>query len=76
YYGSEIGFERGAAEHAGNRNYFGVENIARARTHPIRERLTRIARLREATPALQRGLQINLLFEGDRAAFYRVLDDG
>lgn len=76
YYGSEIGFERGTAEHAGNRNYFGVENIARARTHPIRERLTRIARLREATPALQRGLQINLLFEGDRAAFYRVLDDG
>ncbi|HZH44779.1 MAG TPA: alpha-amylase family glycosyl hydrolase [Lysobacter sp.] len=75
YYGSEIGFQRGTAEHAGNRNYFGVENVEKARRHPIRQNLIRIARLREATPALQRGLQLNLLFEGDRAAFYRVLQD-
>lgn len=73
YYGSEIGFMRGTAEHMGNRNYFGVENIAAARAHPIRERLARIAKLRRDTPALQRGLQINLEFAGDRAAFYRVL---
>ena len=27
YYGSETGFMRGRAEHAGNRNYFGQERI-------------------------------------------------
>lgn len=76
YYGSEIGFERGTAEHAGNRNYFGVERIAQARTHPIHAALTRIARVRAASPALQRGLQVNLELKGDRAAFYRVLQHG
>ncbi len=72
YYGSEMGFERGHAEHEGNRNYFGVEGIRRARAHPIREHLMRIARVRAASPALQRGVQVNLELAGDRAAFYRV----
>lgn len=73
YYGSEIGFERGAVEHNGNRNYFGVEGIEAARTHPIRQGLIRAAQLRQRLPALQRGLQFNLKLEGDEAAFYRVL---
>ncbi|MCI4566805.1 alpha-amylase family glycosyl hydrolase [Lysobacter sp. CFH 32150] len=72
YYGSEIGFERGTAEHAGNRNYFGVERIAAARTHPIRQQLRTIARLRQQSPALQKGLQLNVRFKGDEAVFYRV----
>ncbi|TKR31043.1 cyclomaltodextrin glucanotransferase [Luteimonas gilva] len=76
YYGSEIGFMRGRAEHAGNRNYFGTEGIAAAMGHPIREKLARIAKLRAATPALQRGLQIDLELRGDRAAFYRVYQRG
>ncbi len=76
YYGSEIGFERGTAEHAGNRNYFGVERIAQAKTHPIHAALTRIAKVRAASPALQRGLQVNLELKGNRAAFYRVLQHG
>ena len=72
YYGSEIGFERGTAEHAGNRNYFGAENIALAKSHPIRAALARIAKLRQSSPALQRGVQVNLELKGNRAAFYRV----
>jgi cyclomaltodextrin glucanotransferase len=73
YYGSEIGFERGAVEHNGNRNYFGVEGVEAARSHPIRQGLIRVAQLRARLPALQRGLQFNLKLEGDEAAFYRVL---
>ena len=73
YYGSEIGFMRGTAEHKGNRNYFGTEGIAAAAGNPIHTALTRIAQLRKAPPALQRGLQVNLEFAGDRAAFLRVL---
>ena len=76
YYGSEMAFMRGTAEHAGNRNYFGTEGIQAARAHPIRTALARIARVREATPALQRGLQLNLQMQGERAAFYRVLQHG
>jgi glycosidase len=72
YYGSEIGFERGTAEHAGNRNYFGVDRIAAAQTHPIRQRLRTIARLRQQSPALQKGLQLNVRLQGDEAVFYRV----
>ncbi len=72
YYGSEMGFMRGRAEHAGNRNYFGSEGIDAARAHPIREHLARIARVRAASPALQKGMQLNLELSGDRAAFYRV----
>ncbi len=73
YYGSESGFMRGRAEHAGNRNYFGTEGIAAARDSEIRDRLSRIAKARAASPALQRGLQINIEIDGDRAAFLRVL---
>ncbi|GAB2503910.1 alpha-amylase family glycosyl hydrolase [Lysobacter humi (ex Lee et al. 2017)] len=73
YYGSEIGFERGTAEHAGNRNYFGQKRVDAAKSHRIHAALRRIAKVRQATPALQRGLQVNLEFDGDRAAFYRVL---
>ena len=75
YYGSEIGFMRGRAEHAGNRNYFGVERIKAAPEHPIYQNLKRIAQVRAAVPALQRGLQVNLELKGDSAAFLRVLDD-
>ena len=76
YYGSEIGFERGTSEHAGNRNYFGMQGIVAAKTHPIRAALARIAKLRATSPALQRGLQVNIELEGDRAAFYRVYQHG
>jgi cyclomaltodextrin glucanotransferase len=73
YYGSEIGFMRGTAEHAGNRNYFGQARIDAAGRNPIHAALRRIARLRADTPALQRGLQVDVLMQGDRAAFYRVV---
>jgi len=76
YYGSEIGFMRGTAEHKGNRNYFGAEGIAAAAGNPIHAALKRIASLRKSTPALQQGLQINLEFAGHRAAFLRVLQHG
>ncbi len=73
YYGSEIGFERGNAEHAGNRNYFGQARIDAAPKSPIFDPLKRIATLRRDTPALQRGLQVNVRLKGDQAIFYRVL---
>lgn len=75
YYGSEVGFERGHGEHAGNRNYFGQERVDAAPRSPIHGALRRIARIRAASPALQRGLQLGLEMQGDRAAFYRVVDD-
>jgi hypothetical protein len=40
---------------------------------PIFAPLQRIAKLREATPALQRGLQVNERLQGDEAVFFRVL---
>ena len=73
YYGSETGFMRGAPEHAGNRNYYGQARVDAGRNHPIQQAMRRIARVRAATPALQRGLQVNIEMAGDRAAFYRVL---
>jgi cyclomaltodextrin glucanotransferase len=76
YYGSEIGFERGTAEHAGNRNYFGQERIDAAPRSPIHQQLKRVAAVRAQSPALQRGLQLNVLMQGDRAAFYRVIQQG
>lgn len=72
YYGSETGFQRGRAEHAGNRNYYGQARVDAGRGHPIHTALKRVAQLRRDSPALQRGLQVNLLLKGDRAAFYRV----
>lgn len=72
YYGSEMGFMRGRAEHAGNRAYFGSEGVEAARAHPIRAALARVAALRQGSIALQRGLQLNLRLQGDEAVFYRV----
>jgi len=72
YYGSETGFMRGRAEHAGNRNYFGQTRVDAAPQSPIFAPLQRIALLRQRTPALQRGLQLNLRLSGDVAVFYRV----
>lgn len=72
YYGSEIGFRAGADQHAGNRDYFGQENIELARSHPIRSALSRVATIRKNSVAIQRGLQANLEFGDDTAAFYRV----
>ena len=69
YYGSEIAFMRGTTEHEGNRNYFGPGNIEHAREPPHPRALTRIAKVRRESPALQRGLQVNLELKGDRAAF-------
>ncbi|MBW3138236.1 cyclomaltodextrin glucanotransferase [Ferrimonas balearica] len=76
YYGSEMGFERGKAEHAGNRNYFGADNLEAARSHPIRQHLSRIAKVRQRSVALQRGLQLTLTLEGDSAIFYRIYQRG
>ncbi len=72
YYGSEMGFMRGTAEHAGNRNYFGQERIDQATHHPIRRELARIAHIRKKLVALQRGIQVNVKLEGQTAVFYRV----
>lgn len=73
YMGSEIGYMRGTAEHAGNRNYLGQENIEKAKEHKIHAALTTIANVRKATPALQRGVQVNIELDGHRGAFYRVI---
>lgn len=72
YYGSEIGFRTGTDQHAGNRDYFGQDNIEMAKSHPIRTALARIAEIRKGSVALQRGLQMNLAFNYDTAAFLRV----
>ena len=72
YYGSEVGFMRGQAEHGGNRAYFGQQRIDAAGSSPIHAALKRIATLRRESPALQRGLQLNLWLSGDQAAFYRI----
>ncbi|WP_143871196.1 alpha-amylase family glycosyl hydrolase [Catenovulum sediminis] len=72
YYGSEINFMTGKAEHQGNRNYFGQQNIEIAKTHPIALQLKRIADVRKNSIALQRGLQLNIEFSQETAAFYRI----
>jgi glycosidase len=72
YYGSETGFERGRAEHQGNRNYYGQARIDAADRSPIYRQLRRIANLRARTPALQRGLMLVEHMGGEQAAFYRV----
>ena len=76
YYGSEVGFRAGADQHAGNRDYFGQENVERAKSHPIHAALSRIAAIRKNSIALQRGLQFNLDFSQNTAAFYRVYQKG
>ncbi|MEL7198824.1 MAG: alpha-amylase family glycosyl hydrolase [Pseudomonadota bacterium] len=72
YYGSETGFQRGMAEHFGNRNYYGQERINKARLHPIRQKLVPVANLRKNNVSLQKGLQLNLEFKRDTASFYRI----
>lgn len=62
----------GKAEHQGNRDYYGSDNIAAARNREIFKRLARIANIRKQSVALQRGLQENVAFDGHKAAFYRV----
>ncbi|WP_293745925.1 alpha-amylase family glycosyl hydrolase [uncultured Paraglaciecola sp.] len=73
YQGSEMGFMRGKAEHQGNRNYLGQNNIELAKSHKIHTALTNIANVRKKIPALQSGLQVNIELAGNKAAFYRVL---
>ena len=73
YYGSEMGFMRGTAEHAGNRNYFGQQNIEVAKTSTIYQQLSRVGQLRKSLPALQSGLQLTIDFSGAKATFLRVL---
>ena len=74
YYGSEIGFMAGTKEHEGNRNYFGQKNIEKAKQHPIRKALKKVAEVRQQSVALQRGLQVNLTLKGNLASFYRVYE--
>lgn len=74
YYGSETGFMRSRAEHAGNRNYFGQDRVNAAATSPIYQQLRRIANLRKGSIALQRGLQLNVRLEGNIAIFYRAYE--
>ena len=75
YMGSEIGFMRGTAEHAGNRNYVGQERLDQAKDNAIQQALTKIANVRKNTVSLQRGVQVNIELNGHRAAFYRVIDN-
>jgi len=72
YYGSEINFMTGKKEHEGNRNYLGQANIEKAKSHPIHNALTTIANVRKNAIALQKGVQLNLDFNGNTASFYRV----
>ncbi|UNK56933.1 alpha-amylase family glycosyl hydrolase [Pseudoxanthomonas daejeonensis] len=76
YYGSETGFMRGQAEHGGNRSYFGQARVDAAPSSDIHRNLKRIASLRRESPALQRGLQLDVELSGDVAAFYRVYQRG
>jgi len=76
YYGSETGFMRGQAEHGGNRSYFGQERVDAASSSAIHQNLKRIATLRRKSPALQRGVQLDVELSGDRAVFYRVYQHG
>lgn len=75
YYGSEMGFMAGKKEHEGNRNYYGEENIARAKQHPIHHALSTIANVRKTHIALQQGVQVQLTLQGNQASFLRVYQD-
>jgi len=77
YYGSEKRFMAGKSEHQGNRNYYGSEGIADARTNSeIFRQLKRIANIRKNSPALQKGLHVNIALGNDTASFYRVYQHG
>ncbi|WP_076410671.1 alpha-amylase family glycosyl hydrolase [Shewanella sp. UCD-KL12] len=73
YYGSEMGFMRGRAEHEGNRNYLGQDGVEAAKTSKIHIQLSRVGQLRKSMPTLQRGVQLNIEFSNDTASFLRVL---
>ncbi len=75
YQGSEFGYMRGTSEHQGNRNYIGQARLDAAVSHPIRSKLSQIASIRQALPALQRGLQYNVCLAGHEAVFFRVVQD-
>jgi hypothetical protein len=64
---------RGKAEHQGNRNYLGQNNIELAKRHKIHKALTKIVNTRKNVAALQSGLQVNIELAGNKAAFYRIL---
>jgi cyclomaltodextrin glucanotransferase len=72
YYGSETGFRAGTDQHKGNRDYFGQDNVNKAKSHPIHGALSRIAAVRKSSIALQRGLQANIGLTENSANFYRV----
>jgi cyclomaltodextrin glucanotransferase len=72
YYGSEIGFRAGTDQHSGNRDYFGFDSLRKAKGHPIYESLKGIATVRRNLVSLQRGLQVNIAFADDTAAFLRI----
>lgn len=72
YYGSEMGFRAGTDQHSGNRDYFGFDSLQKAKGHPIRESLKDIATVRKGLVSLQRGLQANIAFTDDTAAFLRI----
>jgi cyclomaltodextrin glucanotransferase len=74
YYGSEMRFMHGKAEHSGNRNYYGAANIKAARNSEVFKKLAKIAGIRKQSLALQKGLQENVDFRGHKAAFYRVYE--
>lgn len=75
YQGSEIGFMRGKYEHVGNRNYLGQERLDQAPQHEIYQHLQAIAKVRQNSIALQKGVQLNMEFAENTAAFYRVYQD-
>jgi len=72
YYGSEMNFMTGKAEHEGNRNYLGQDNINNAKHHIIQQKLSEIANIRKNSIALQKGLQLNIAFTKNKAVFYRI----
>ncbi|MGA1839068.1 MAG: alpha amylase N-terminal ig-like domain-containing protein [bacterium] len=72
YYGSEKRFMAGKSEHQGNRNYYGELNISEARAGTVYQRLRKIAHVRRKSPALQKGLQVNISLGSNTASLYRV----
>jgi len=74
YYGSEMQFMQSKSEHSGNRNYYGQNNVNAARNGNIYGSLSNVANIRKASVALQKGLQVNLEFGGQKAAFLRAYE--
>lgn len=76
YYGSEMGFMAGKKEHEGNRNYYGADNVRKAKASPIHKAMSAIANVRKTHIALQQGIQVQLTLQNDQASFLRVYQDG